>query len=95
MLLQSSFKVQARLWDLLPVIRNNVYHPRFLGSFSIKHVLPALVPDMSYENMEVADGAEAGFAYEKMISGEVDAQEGEKLKQSLLEYWQTGFPGYG
>ena len=36
--------VEARLFDLLPVVRNNYYHPEFRGSFSIKGVLPALVP---------------------------------------------------
>lgn len=36
--------IQRRLWDLLPIIRNHVYHPKFAGSYSIKNVLPALVP---------------------------------------------------
>ena len=53
-------EIQIRLWDLLPVVRNHVYHPRFGGSFSLKYVLPALVPDMTYEGMEVADGTDAG-----------------------------------
>lgn len=79
-------KVQSRLWDLLPVIRNNVYHPKFLGSFSIKNVLPALVPEMSYDDMEVADGEAAGLAYEKIISEKLETDEREKLKQALLEY---------
>jgi hypothetical protein len=26
-------KIQRRLWDLLPVVRNHVYHPKFAGSF--------------------------------------------------------------
>jgi hypothetical protein len=42
-------KIQRRLWDLLPVIRDHVYHPAFGGSFSLKSVLPALVPDMTYD----------------------------------------------
>ena len=46
-----SSTIQARLWDLLPVVRNNVYHPAFAGSYSMKSVLPALVPEMSYEGM--------------------------------------------
>jgi hypothetical protein len=55
-------KIQRRLWDLLPVVRNHVYHPNFAGSYSIKNVLPALVPGMTYEGMEVADGTDAGLA---------------------------------
>ena len=42
-------QIQARLWDLLPVVRNNVYHPAFAGSYSLKYVLPALVPEMTYD----------------------------------------------
>src|SRR6202007_2820845 len=53
--------IQARLFDLLPVMREHTYHPAFAGSYSIKTVLPALVPDMSYAGMEVADGVEAGL----------------------------------
>ncbi len=39
-------ELEAKLIDLLPVVRNNVYHPKFRGSFSIKDVLPALVPEL-------------------------------------------------
>jgi hypothetical protein len=35
---------QARLFDLLPVVREHTYHPAYAGSYSIKSVLPALVP---------------------------------------------------
>jgi hypothetical protein len=38
--------------DLLPLIQNNVYHPRFAGSFSIKHVLNPLVPDLTYNDLD-------------------------------------------
>jgi hypothetical protein len=69
-------KIQRRLWDLLPVIRNHVYHPRFAGSFSLKYVLPALVPDMTYAGMEVADGTDAGLAWESLTRGGLDQPSG-------------------
>src|SRR5579863_7336858 len=52
--------IQSRLWDLLAVLRAYVYHPQFMGSFSLKSVLPPLVPGMTYEDMEVAEGGQAG-----------------------------------
>ena len=52
--------IRPRLWDLLPFVRKHVYHPKFNGSFSIKSVLPALVPEMTYEGMKVAHGEAAG-----------------------------------
>ena len=46
------------------MVRNHVYHPAFAGSFSLKDVLLALVPDMTCQGMEVADGTDAGLAWE-------------------------------
>jgi hypothetical protein len=62
--------IQARLFDLLPVVREHVYHPAFAGSYSIKSVLPALVPEMTYDGMEVANGQDAGLAWELLVRGE-------------------------
>jgi hypothetical protein len=78
--------VRERLWDLLKVMRSHVYHPKFLGSFSIKAVLPALVPSMSYDNMAIADGLQAGVAYEKLTGSEISAKEKTRLRKALLAY---------
>jgi predicted RecB family nuclease len=79
-------KIQARLWDLLPVVRNHVYHPAFAGSYSLKYVLPALVPDMTYAGMEVADGTDAGLAWQSLIRGGLDQAESERIIRALLDY---------
>lgn len=79
-------QVQNRLWDLLPVIRDNVYHPEFRGSFSLKQVLPALVADMSYEQMEVSNGAEAGLAWDKMLSLGDESAWRKQIRNTLLKY---------
>jgi predicted RecB family nuclease len=79
-------KIQRRLWDLLPVVRNHVYHPAFAGSFSLKDVLPALVPDMTYEGMAVANGQAAGLAWESLVRENLDAAERERVRRALLDY---------
>jgi hypothetical protein len=79
-------KIQRRLWDLLPVIRNHVYHPEFGGSFSLKGVLPALVPEMTYDGMEVADGQAAGLAWESIVAGGCSETERQQKRKALLEY---------
>lgn len=56
-----------RLWDLLPVIQAHYYHPDFRGSFSIKSVLPALVPEEGWSQLEVADGRSAVLMYEQAL----------------------------
>ena len=78
--------IQRRLWDLLPVVRNHVYHPAFGGSFSLKAVLPALVPEMTYKGMEVPNGQAAGVAWESMISNEASEPERQAKRKALLEY---------
>ena len=78
--------IQARLWDLLPVVRNHVYHPAFAGSYSLKAVLPALVPDLTYEGMEVGNGQDAGLAWKSLIRGTWDQAEHERLREALLDY---------
>lgn len=79
-------KIQRRLWDLLPIIRDHVYHPAFGGSYSLKSVLPALVPEMSYGGMEVADGQDAGLAWESLVRGEMDERERGRMRKALLDY---------
>jgi hypothetical protein len=78
--------IQRRLWDLLPVVRNHVYHPEFNGSFSLKAVLPALVPEMTYEGMEVPNGQAAGLAWETIIGGNSSEAERQVKRQALLDY---------
>ncbi|MGA2859963.1 MAG: DUF2779 domain-containing protein [Candidatus Sulfotelmatobacter sp.] len=78
--------IQGRMWDLLPAVRKHVYHSAFKGSYSLKYVLPALVPEMTYEGMEVANGTDAGVAWESLVRGDLDQFEREKTRKSLLEY---------
>ena len=55
--------IEARLFDLLPVVRNGYYHPEFRGSFSIKSVLPVLVPGMGYDDLAISEGQTAAVRY--------------------------------
>jgi predicted RecB family nuclease len=78
--------IQSRLWDLLPVVRKHVYHPAFGGSFSLKAVLPALVPEMTYEGMEVSNGQAAGLTWQAMIAGNSGEAERQVKRKALLDY---------
>jgi len=80
--------IRAKLIDLLPVIRNHVYHPDFGGSFSIKHVLPALVPSLAYGDLEINEGETASVELQRlMFDGDaMRPQERARLRQALLSY---------
>jgi len=76
----------SRLLDLYATVRKHVYHPQFHGSFSLKSVLPALVPSMSYKELAIQDGNHASLEYLRMIDPGTPAAEKEEIKESLLRY---------
>ncbi|MBU7025144.1 MAG: DUF2779 domain-containing protein [Theionarchaea archaeon] len=80
------FAVIDRLYDLCAVVRDHYYHPDFHGSFSLKAVLPAVVPEMKYENLEIQEGQMASLEYLRMIDPATPPDEKEKIKNDLLEY---------
>ncbi len=75
-----------RLWDLLVVIRENYYHPGFKKSFSLKSVLPSVIPSMTYEGMEIGNGGEASSGYELMVCSQLSYEEKTRIRTALLEY---------
>ena len=79
--------VQARLVDLLPIVRAHVYHPRFNGSFSIKSVAPALCPGFDYADLEeIREGSAAAAAYVQIASGALEPAAEERARKQLLSY---------
>ena len=70
---------------IIPFRKQYVYHWQMKGSASQKAVLPALVPDLGYEGLDVADGGMAMQAYFEMCSA-TKAGERERIRKSLLEY---------
>ena len=79
--------VSAKLLDLLPIVRDHVYHPAFGGSFSMKAVGPALLAGLSYDDLEIGEGGAASTALEGLLlGGELPAPERDALRAHLLEY---------
>ncbi len=78
--------IVGNLRDLMIPFKNQTcYSWQMQGSYSMKAVLPAFVPELSYEGMEVSDGDMAMLAYKKMCKSE-DPAEIEKLRKALFEY---------
>ncbi len=80
--------LSGRIRDLLPIVRDHVYHPDFGGSFSLKDVLPALVPGLGYEDLEIQDGSIASTALEALLlgAGAFSSPERLALRRDLLRY---------
>jgi hypothetical protein len=79
-------EILDRLVDLCSFVSDYIYHPEFRGSFSIKKVLPALVPDLSYSALDVADGDTAITRFARMARGEISLDAIETTRQQLLAY---------
>ena len=81
-------EIEALVIDALPLIRDHVYHPDFHGSFSLKAVLPALVPSLSYANLEVASGMVASIALKRRMLGPTQQAGTEEpySREALLTY---------
>jgi len=72
--------------DLSTPFRNrSVYLWQMDGSYSIKNVLPAIAPDLNYENMEISDGGMASEAYFRMCESD-DPEEITNIRRALLGY---------
>ncbi len=79
--------INARVFDLLPVMKKYYYHPDMKGSWSIKHVLTCLVPELRYSDLgEVQDGLMAQSAYHEITSGKLSKEEKASLYADMLDY---------
>lgn len=78
----------AKLVDLLPVVRDHVYHPGFEGSFGSKAVLNPLVPDLTYSDLVIVDGllASVEIARLLLLAHQIPLEERDRLRQDLLAY---------
>jgi hypothetical protein len=70
---------------MLPFQRKHYYTREMQGSYSIKKVLPALVPDSSYDGMEIADGRQASSRYAELSFVDCSIEK-EKIRGDLLKY---------
>jgi len=79
--------IVERLVDLHPVMRENYYHPKMLGSWSLKAVLPTVAPDMQYSELEeIQEGTAASEAFLEAIHPETSEDRKAFLRERMLEY---------
>jgi len=75
-----------RLKDLLiPFQQKWYYTPEMRRSYSIKYVLPALVPELSYNDLDIKEEGTASNTFLSMVNKTFEGDVKETRKQ-LLEY---------
>jgi len=85
--------INSRVYDLLDPFRKGYYVDyRFHGSNSIKDVLPVLVPELSYKDLDIQEGTAAMLAWYKITHDSNSAFDSDsihlkaEIKQNLLKY---------
>ena len=76
-----------RIVDLMIPFSNCWYVDKdFCGSASIKHVLPVLVPELSYKTLGIQEGGSAQRLWmEAVLDGKREGEK-EKILDDLVEY---------
>jgi len=76
-----------RLYDMHPVVKQNFYHPKMMGSWSIKAVMPAVNPDMDYAQLEgIKEGTGASDGFLEAIAPETTPERKAELDDQLRRY---------
>lgn len=79
--------VNNRVFDLMDVFSKQHYvHHAFKGSSSIKYVLPVLVPEFSYKELDIQNGLSASIRWYEAVTGSVSNEEAQKIYDSLITY---------
>lgn len=81
-------KLESKLIDLLPVVRDCVYHPAFNGSFSLKAILTPLVPELTYNDLVIVDGRIASVEIARLlfVADRIPKDERDRVRGELLDY---------
>ena len=76
-----------RIIDLMkPFSQDMVRDKAFMGSSSIKKVLPALVPELTYDNLGIQEGEVAARRWKEVTLGDISEAEREEVYSDLTEY---------
>ncbi len=79
--------VLARLIDLAEIVRAHYYHPRMLGSWSIKAVGPAIAPHLDYAQLDgINEGMAASEGFLEAIRPDTKPARKAELERQLLRY---------
>ena len=70
---------------MTPFRKKDYYVKEMCGSHSIKYVLPALVPELSYNDLAIGDGEMAMLAYAQLNRMD-NTFEIADTRENLLEY---------
>ena len=75
----------SRIWDLEIMFKKHYLDWRFGSKSSIKVVLPTLIPELTYEELEIQEGGEASLKWIEIIESD-DADFKRAKSDALIKY---------
>jgi len=79
--------INSRVYDLATSFKKNYYvHKDFKGKWSIKVILPVLIPSLSHKDLNIQEGGTASESYRKLIDKNISKEEKAVLEKDMLEY---------
>lgn len=80
-------EVNDKTYDLMKIFADKLYiHPDFKGRSSIKKVLPVLVPELKYTDLDIGDGLTATIKWFHAAKRDMPAEDREKIFGDLEAY---------
>ncbi|MEA3327308.1 MAG: DUF2779 domain-containing protein [Chloroflexota bacterium] len=84
---QQLLEVNERLYDLMRVFKDGHYvHPDFHGSASLKAVLPALCPELQYNDLVISNGEETMLTWYRFQTGKIPIENQAEIREAMKEY---------
>lgn len=79
-------RLLARLVDLSAIVGKNIFHPDFHGKYSLKVVLPILVPTLTYRDLKIQNGGDAIAMFAWMIKKKLYGKQIDETRNNLCKY---------
>ncbi len=80
-------RLNDRVYDLANFIRNGWYlHPDFKGRWSLKNVLPVMVPELTYQSLQINNGSMASAAWWEGTQKDSPVLDREVVREDLSQY---------
>ena len=79
-------RIAGRVVPIIPILQAGFYHPGFEGGWSLKAVLPALVPELSHKALAIGDGRAALRAWQRLLHPGTAEADRAALREALAEY---------
>jgi hypothetical protein len=84
---ESISRLFPRFFDLITPFRAGDYSDyRTQGSASLKKIVPALIPQLAYDDLKIRSGDDASLIYEKYAEGSLSDSEWRAHRSDLLQY---------